>query len=316
MLWTTILAAALLSANDAAGSAALTCGAGVSPSVAAGTAAPQDTIHDRPAIAFLRTLQTPSGGFIDVPPPKGTPPQPSLRLTRTALRSFRLLGGRPANREAVIRFLKACYDPQSGGFADHPGAKPDAISTAVGLMIFGELKLPVEPYAERGLKFMNDKTEGFEQIRMVASALEELNRRVPQADEWLKQIDRARNPDGSYGSGPGRARTTALYVMAQLRLGGKPQSKEAVLRVLSDGQREDGGFGGSTPGGSDLEACYRIVRVIAYFDAQPLHPEKLRTFIAKCHNADGGYGERPKTPSSLHGTYYATIVRHWLAGGK
>ena len=96
--------------------------------------------------------------------------------------------------------------------------------------------------------------------------------------------------------------------MAQLRLGGKPQSKEAVLRVLSDGQREDGGFGGSTPGGSDLEACYRIVRVIAYFDAQPLHPEKLRTFIAKCHNADGGYGERPKTPSSLHGTYYATIM--------
>ena len=163
---------------------------------------------------------------------------------------------------------------------------------------------------------MNDKTEGFEQIRMVASALEELNRSVPQAKQWLKEIDRARNPDGSYGSGPGKARTTALYVMAQLRLGGKPESKEAVLKILRDGQREDGGFGGATPGGSDLEACYRIVRVIAYFDAQPLHPEKLRAFIAKCRNADGGYGERPNTPSSLHGTYYATIVRHWLAGGR
>ena len=83
-------------------------------------------------------------------------------------------GAKPADREAVIRYLDACYDPKSGGFSDRPGAKPDAISTAVGLMILGELKLPVEPYLEAGLKFMTEKTEGFEQIRMVASALEEL----------------------------------------------------------------------------------------------------------------------------------------------
>ena len=38
-----------------------------------------------------------------------------------------------------------------------------------------------------------------------------------KADEWLKEIDRARNPDGSYGPGPGKARTTALYVVAQLQ---------------------------------------------------------------------------------------------------
>ena len=291
MLWTTILAAAVLSAGDV-------------------------TVHDRPAIAFLRTMQTPLGGFINVSSPKERPLQPSLRLTRTALRSFRLLGGQPANREAVIHYLEACYDRPSGAFADYPGAEPDAISTAVGLMICGELKLAVTPYRERGLKFINDKTEGFEQIRMVASALEELNCTVPQVKRWLKEIDDARNADGSYGSGPGKARLTALYVMAQYRLGGKPPSKQAVLKILRDGQRDDGGFGGDKPGGSDLEACYRIVRVITYLDAQPQHPEKLQAFIAKCRNADGGYGERPATPSTLHGTYYATIVRHWLAGGK
>ena len=91
----------------------------------------------------------------------------------------------------MVRYLKACYDPKSGGFSDRPGANPDAISTAVGLMILGEVQLPVELYREAGLKFMNENTEGFEQIRMVASALEELGRRVPQADQWLKAIDQA-----------------------------------------------------------------------------------------------------------------------------
>ena len=217
---------------------------------------------------------------------------------------------------AVIRYLKACYDPKSGGFSDRPGAKPDAISTAVGLMILGELQLPVEPYREAGLKFMNENTEGFEQIRMVASALEELDRRVPQGGRWLKVLDQARNSDGSYGQGPGKARTTALYVVAQQRLGGKPESEEAVLKVLRAGQRADGGFGGDKEGGSDLEACYRAERLFSRLNAQPDQPQKLRAFIASCRNADGGYGTRPGEPSSLHGTYYATIVRHWLNGGR
>ena len=272
--------------------------------------------QNQTAITFLRTLQTPSGGFVTVAPPKGTPSRPSLRTTRTGLRCFRLLGGQPADRPAVIRYLKACYDPKSGGFSDRPGAKPDAISTAVGLMILGELQLPVEPYREAGLKFINDNTEGFEQIRMVASALEELGRRVPHAGQWLKAIDQARNSDGSYGQGPGKARTTALYVVAQLRLGGKPESDEVVLKVLRAGQRPDGGFGGDKESGSDLEACYRVVRLFSRLNAPPDRPQKLRAFIASCRNADGGYGIRPGEPSSLHGTYYATIVRHWLNGGK
>lgn len=272
--------------------------------------------HNQAAIAFLRTLQTASGGFVTIQPPAGTAAQPSLRTTRTALRCFRLLGSPPANREAVIRYLNACYDRDSGGFSDRPGAPPDAVSTAVGLMILGELKLSVEPYVEAGLKFMNDKTEGFEQIRMVATALEDLGRRVPQAEHWLRVIDQARNADGSYGRDSGKARTTALRVVAQLRLGGKPESNAAVLRVLRDGQREDGGFGGDQAGGSDLEACYRIVRLFARLNALPDRPEQLRAFIASCRNTDGGYSIQPREPSSLHGTYYATIVRYWLDGGK
>ena len=59
-----------------------------------------------------------------------------------------------------------------------------------------------------------------------------------------------------------------------------------------------------------------MVRLFSRLNAQPDRPQKLRAFIASCRNADGGYGTRPGEPSSLHGTYYATIVRHWLNGGK
>lgn len=268
--------------------------------------------HNSRAIAFVCSLQTPSGGFVTIMPNDGTKPSPSLRTTRTALRCLRYLGGQPADRDAVIRYLLACYHTENGGFSDSPKVEPDSISTAVALMIFGELKLPVDHYLEGGLRYINDNTVGFEQVRMVASALEELRRTVPNAQGWLREIQRERNADGSYGRGPGTARTTALHVVTELRLGGAPPSREAVLKVLRDGQRADGGFGGDAEGSSDLEACYRIVRVLTWLDSRPRDPGKLRAFIAHCRNSDGGYSIRPNTPSSLHGTYYATIVRYWL----
>src|SRR5262249_39538678 len=119
------------------------------------------------AIAFLRTLQTPSGGFIAAKPADGAQPAPSPRTTRTGLRAVRLLGGSPPDRPAVFAFLKACYDPKSGGFADRPGAKPDPISTSVALMALIELKEPLDPYLERALSFMGERAAGFEDVRMV-----------------------------------------------------------------------------------------------------------------------------------------------------
>jgi hypothetical protein len=42
----------------------------------------------------------------------------------------------------------------------------------------------------------------------------------------------------------------------------------------------------------------------------------LKTFIAKCRNADGGYGVTPGAESSLGATYNAGILYHWLGSGK
>ena len=39
---------------------------------------------------------------------------------------------------------------------------------------------------------------------------------------------------------------------------------------------------------------------------------RLRDFIARCRNDDGGYGVAPGQPSNVNGCYYAGIILHWL----
>ncbi|HQR08949.1 MAG TPA: prenyltransferase/squalene oxidase repeat-containing protein [Gemmatales bacterium] len=281
--------------------------------LASSVGAPQD---HRAAIAYIRAHQTPSGGFVTVLPAPGKQAVPSIRTTRTAVRALQLLGADTSHLPTVFRYVEACYSSATGGFSDRPGLEPDPVSTSVGLMILQECHQPLEPYLEKGVQFMGRSTKNFEELRMVASAVEETKHPLPVSDRWEQIIDEHRNSDGSYGKGSGQARTTALHVVAKQRLGLKIGEKEPILKVLRAGQREDGGFGNDSPGTSHLEACYRIVRLLSRLDAQPDRPEALRAFIDRCKNADGGYGVQPNTPSSLHGTYYATIVRHWLDGGK
>lgn len=160
-------------------------------------------------LAFLRTHQLPSGGFVTKLPEKGKELVPSIRTTRTAVRVHRLLGVDPPNPDKILEYLLACYDEKTGGFADRPGEKPDPISTSVALMALQELKKPTDKYLEKALAFMGEKTAGFEQVRMVASGLEETGKTVPQQKGWVADIEKGRNDDGSFGTGPGQARTTA-----------------------------------------------------------------------------------------------------------
>ncbi|WP_254509364.1 prenyltransferase/squalene oxidase repeat-containing protein [Anatilimnocola floriformis] len=268
-------------------------------------------VHAEAAASFLRTTQQPNGGFISDQPKPGETAKPNLRTTRTAVRVFRLLDKDIPNREKVTEFLWACYDEKSGGFAAEPGGKPDPISTSVGLMIAQELKLPTEKYLQRGLKFMDEQTEGFEQIRMVASSLEEFEATVPSAAKWVREMEAKKLANGSFGEGSGAARQTALFGVAIQRLGGKID-RDSTLRILRAGQRADGGFGSDAPDVSDLESCYRIVRLFHRLEATPERVHDLRGFIARCKKSDGGYGRTTSETSSLHGTYYATIITSWL----
>jgi prenyltransferase beta subunit len=265
-------------------------------------------------IKFLQQLQSSSGGFLAGPehPKMKKPTAPSLRATNAALRALKYFGGEPRDTKAAARFVASCFDKSSGGFADRPHTGPDTVSTAVGIMAIVEAKLPIEPYADGVVTYLGTHAKGFEEIRLAAAGLEAISKLPPQADDWLKQIRAMQNPDGTFGKGAGAARDTGSAVAAILRLGGKIENSDRVIQAMKDGQRADGALGKADVETSDLESTYRVTRSLHMLKAKPADPDRVRAFIAKCRNTDGGYGVAPGLLSSASGTYFAAIILHWL----
>lgn len=265
-------------------------------------------------IEYLRDLQIEDGGFLPaIPDPTGDKVvKSSLGATSGALRALKYFGGEPKDRAAAARFIASCFDRDSGGFADHPDAKPAVNTTAVGVMAAMEAGLRKERFRERAVNYLLDHAKSFEEIRIAAAGLEALSERPPQVERWLEQLAAMQNADGTFGKGDGAARATGGAVAAVLRLGGKVNQRENVLRALRQGQRSDGGFGEEGKPKSDLGSSYRILRSLVMLKEKPADPDALRAFIARCRNADGGYGAAPGQPSTVGATYMATIILHWL----
>jgi prenyltransferase beta subunit len=279
-------------------------------------AAAQTPEQKQATVAFLHRLQAPTGGYGPTLPAASAVPQPSLSATLSALRALRYFGGTQTNAEADAKFVVSCFDKNVGGFADRPGQTAAVIPTAIGAMAAVELKMPVDQVRDAVVKFMAENVRGVDEIRVAAAALESLQAKSPRTEAWLQQVAAVRNSDGTYGEGTGKARATGGTVVLVMRLGGDVEGRPAVLRVLRGGQRADGGWGTADQPGSDLETSYRVMRAFVRLGEQPSSPEKLREFIGKCRNSDGGYGVAPGQESSASGTYYAGVVLHWLEGGK
>ena len=264
-------------------------------------------------VAYLHDCQQPDGGFA---PAKAIRAEngavkSSLRASSAALRALKYFAGEPRDRAACARFVERCFDKATGGFMDHPGMPADATSTAVGLMAIVELKLPADAYRESSVNYLTKSVKSFEDIRLTAASLEAIGVRPNAADRWLEQIAKLRHADGTYGTDDGVARATGGAVVAVLRLGGKVEHRDNVLRALKMGQRADGGFGKEDAKTSDLETTYRVMRAFVMLREKP-DAERCRSFVAKCRNPDGGYGVAPGQKSSVAATYFASIILHWL----
>lgn len=259
-------------------------------------------------IAYLQSLQTDGGAFAPSADEKG---KATVRTTSSALRALKYMGGEAKDPMAAAKFVESCFDKTSGTFADVPGGKPDVFTTAVGSMAAAEAKLPPESYADAVVKYLDENARGFEEIRIAAAGLETLKKKGAKADAWLAEVKKSANDDGTWGKGEGQARDTGGAAAAVLRLGGKLDHPESVVKALKAGQREDGAWGKPDAKASDLETSYRVMRSLHMLKEQP-DVAKIRGFVAKCRNADGGYGVAPGQKSSVSGTYFAAIILHWL----
>jgi prenyltransferase beta subunit len=264
-------------------------------------------------IAYLQGLQATDGGFLPAQPrAQDRSPRSSLRATSGALRALKYFGGEPKDKEECLRFVQKCCSAADGGFADYPGGKIDVATTAVGLMALVELKAPLDDFRKTAVDYLAAKAKTFEEIRIAAAGLEAVHERPAQADVWLEQLARMRHPDGTYGKGDGMARATGGAVVAVLRLGGQVEHRDEVVKVLKAGQRADGAFGKEGTPTSDLDTSYRVMRAFHMLKTKP-DAERLREFIGRCRNADGGYGVAPGQSSQVGSTYYAATILHWLA---
>ena len=274
----------------------------------------QTADEKKATIVYLQSLQTPDGGFLAAAPdPKSNRVnKASLRATSSAIRALKYFGSAPGDKDAAAKFVASCFDKDSGGFTDMVGGKPDVTTTAISLMAVVELKMPTDPYVEPAVKYLAANVKNFDDIRIAVAGLEAVNKRPKEADTWRDQVAKMANADGTFGKGDGKTRETGGAAVALLRLGDKLENKAEIVKTLKAGQRTDGAFGKDGTDTSDLESSYRIMRAFHMLKEKPSDVAALTGFIAKCRNKDGGYGVAPGQPSSASGTYFASIILHWL----
>ncbi len=256
--------------------------------------------------AYVAAFQNPDGGFA------GKVGQASsLGSTSSAIRTLGFVAGSIRDVPKCIAYVKSCYDPATGGFAPTPGGKADVSSTAVGLMAVSALKLDANPYTEGTIGFFSKNAKAFEEVRIAVAGLEAIKATSPDFPHWIEQVKADQNPDGTFGKGPGQARETGSKVAALLRMGVplEPEKKAAIVAALRAGQKPDGGWS-EGDGPSDLGSSYRIMRAFFMMKEKP-DLARLRGYIAKHRQSDGGYASYPGGVADLGGTYTCSIISYW-----
>jgi prenyltransferase beta subunit len=266
-------------------------------------AAPLPREQRAASIAYANGLQNPDGGFR----PTAAPGKSQLGSVPSAIRIVKYFRGELKNRDGALKFVMDCYHPSSGGFSNEPGGAPDVRSTAMGVMVLGELKTPLPDGGRQILAYFDQNAKSLPERYIAAAALHGVGLKPAGASEWIAAYEATRNGSHTYGNG---GMDTARAVNTVVRLGGPVRQREAVVRDLKSLQRPDGGFA-AMGGASDLGTTYPVMRALHLLKERP-DVAGVRRFVATCRNSDGGYGVRPGEPSTGSATYFAAIVLHWV----
>ncbi|WP_169979620.1 family 16 glycoside hydrolase [Tautonia rosea] len=254
---------------------------------------------------FAASRQNPDGGF--AAEPRGAS---SLGATTAAVRVLRYTTGSIPDVLACLDFVRSCFDPETGGFAQNPGGTPDVGTTASGLMALSELRLADEQLVSQASEYLATHAQTFPEVRIAIAGFEAVGRPSPKAEEWTRELLDSRNDDGTWGEGRSLAFDTGGTAAALLRMDHDLERRDAVIQAILAGQQADGGWT-SGAGGTDLSASYRVMRA-AYMMGSPPDLDALRQFVAQCRRDDGGYSPSPQEKeATLGGTYMATILLRW-----
>lgn len=254
--------------------------------------------------AFAAAQQNEDGGFA------AAPGQPStLGATNSGLRVLDYTGGSIPDIAACIRFVKSCK-AQGGGFSQRPGGKPDVVTTAIGLLAAGELKIADRSMIDDATAYFSASAKSFEEVRMSIAGLEAVSALSPDFPRWAEQLERMRQPDGSFGEGASKAFDSGGAGAAILRMGMPLEKREAVIGAIKAGQRPEGAWS-KDDGAADLPSSYRVMRTLYMLTEKP-DADRLVGFISRCRHDDGSYAVKPGDRGSLSGCYYATIMLRWL----
>ena len=259
---------------------------------------------------FVAAFQNPDGGFAAT---KGGPS--TLGATSSSLRALKYTGGSVPDVLACLAFVRSCYDPETGGFAQTPGGKPDVPTTAVGIMASIEQKNLTDEMAAKAAAFLSARARRVrgdpDRRRGLRGPAQDVAQ-VPGVDEGRPGRSQSRR---HLRQGPARGKATGERVAALLRMGVDIEHRDTVVAAMKEGQRPDGGWS-KDDGPSDLGTSYRVMRAFYMLKEAP-DLAALRKFIAGCRQSDGGYSATPDGAADPSGCYYATIILGWartLAG--
>jgi prenyltransferase beta subunit len=281
-------------------------------------AAAQPTAEQKKeTVKWVLAQSDPNGGFYVAPqdPNIDAAPRASLRATNGAVRVLKYLGAEIPNKDKHAAFVLKCFDPQTGGFADTPGGKPDVAMTSIGVMAAMELGIPKEKFA-KAMDYLKANAKTFEEVRIGAAAVEAWGvKDCPfELEPWIKAGTQAMFDEFKKPGPPGdRTRTMGSAIALVLRLGHSFRDLDGVFAKQADNdQREGGGWGRDGQKTGDIETTYRVMRTLMMLGEKPKDVKKLREFLAAHRNKDGGYATKPGDKSTVSGAYYATIVGKWL----
>ncbi|VTS00162.1 prenyltransferase/squalene oxidase repeat-containing protein [Tuwongella immobilis] len=264
-------------------------------------------------LAYIQSCRLNNGTFA-MTPELAKSGKATLMATSLGLRASKYWGKPIDATPELAKFVDSCFDAKSGGFADVPGGKPAIPVTAIALTTVVELKMDVSKYQASAVRYLAENVSNFEEVRIAVAGIEMLGdpREIlgKTRAAWIRLMPKVETADGWLRD----ARTLGGTLVALARVGEvyqKPERIAGFTAVLQAGQRADGGFG-IVDQPSEMASTYRVMRAFDRYGQIPEDMAKLREFMARCRNADGGYGVQPNTPSNLSGVYYVGIVEKWL----